>query len=245
MNLHLRTSLIEARIKALGGRETVAQRAKVDRTTLWRWLRGGKMPERPQQLADLAAALDLDPNAIFDLTPEMFPTVCQRLGAVIRSGRWVDFLPAAACMESLFLPASSWPPPDIAAWYHRPWYATTFIHQPEKDGTNLYLSFLIDAPDGKPPAQYWHFAFRNRRGVETFWLPYGYVCRFAERVEIYNYGMGHANVVIRGTAEERFIVQTWLGDSPCDFSIASLHPFNLKVVSETFQNLPLVRFEYR
>lgn len=71
MRINLRTSLIEQRIEQKGGRAAVARDAKLDRTTLWRWLKEGRLPERPEQLVKLAVALDM--CARFDVSSEMFP----------------------------------------------------------------------------------------------------------------------------------------------------------------------------
>lgn len=245
MRISLRTSLIEQRIEQKGGRAAVARDAKLDRTTLWRWLKEGRLPERPEQLVKLAVALDLDVCALFDVSPEMFPQLCQRLNAVIREGSWADFFPAAACVRHYLIPSPDWPPQTVAGWHKRPWQTATYTHHPET-GANYYISFAITASDGKlSPAQLWHFAFRTLRGMFSFWLPYGYICRFANRIELYNYGMVHADQAVRPTGETQFVAQTWLGESPVEFCVASLHPFTMTASREPPANLPVVRFEYR
>ena len=245
MKITLRTSFLEQRIEHCGGRAAIAKRAGIDRTTLWRWLKSDKLPERPSQLVDLAVALDLDVCALFDVPPEMFPHVCNGLNAVIRDGGWADFFPAAACVRHFLIPSPNWPPKTVADWYRRPWQLATYTHRPE-DGRNYYVSFTITAKDVDEPAlQIWHFAFRSLRGILSFWLPYGYVCRFADQIELYNYGMVHTDVAHRPNSEQQFGVQTWLGESPAEFCIASLHPFKLHASREPPGNLPTVRFEYR
>jgi hypothetical protein len=245
MRITLRTSLLEQRIEHCGGRTAVAKKAGIDRTTLWRWLKSDKLPDRPEQLVALAIALDLDVCALFNVYPEMFLQLCNRVNSVIRDGGWTDFFPAAACVRQFFIPSSEWPPKSVAEWYHRPWQTATYTHRPE-GGSHYYVSFTITAPDvGKPTAQFWHIAFRSLRGMLTWWLPYGFICRFNDQVELYNYGMGHAEVAPRSGGGDRFVAQTWVGESPAEFCVASLHPFTLTASREPPVGLPTVRFEYR
>lgn len=240
MHIHLRKELLTQRIEYLGGAALAAKKAHIDRTTLWRWLKGGKLPERPDQLLELAVALKLDVFALFDLEPATFPTLCWRIAAIVRTGGWAKFLPSLSCIESLVVPAITWPPTELAQRYGQRWHTASFTHHPEKD-CNYYASLRIEPAETFSSGQVWHFAYRDLNGLPRPWLPFGFVGLFANQVELYSFN-GRCARAERRQDQASVVVETYFGSGAAEFCIASLHPFKVTVERTVPSLLPTVRF---
>lgn len=240
MEIRLRKALLTQRIKHLGGAAAAAKKANIDRTTLWRWLKGDKLPERPDQLLALSVALELDLFALFELTPETFPALCWRVAAIVRTGGWAKFLSSLSCIENLVIPSIVWPPTELAQRYKRPWHMASFTHHPEQ-GCNYYAALLIQPSEKLTSGQVWHFAYRDRNELPRPWLPFGFVGHFDEKIELYSFNGQCAQAEHRHD-QMSFIVETYFGGGAAEFCVASLHPFKLKVERTLQELLPTVRF---
>lgn len=239
MHLRLRKRLLEQLLIARGGRRTVLCEAQLDRTTLWRWMQKGLLPNDPTQLLRLAHALDLDPVLLFDLEKDLFPQLCGRIISLVRQRSWSSFLPSISFVENLVLPSAKWPPAQLSPDYPCQWHTSTFVHRPE-EGAHYYAALVISPCSlALPRAQAWHFAYRNLPGERPF-IPWGLVCAVEDRLELYNYD---GTIKYSILSNERFVVETWFGGGAAEFCVASLHPFSLTVERQVPEGLPSLRFD--
>ena len=215
-----------------------------DRSTVGRWLSAETMPQSSEMVLGLAGALDLDPTALWSVPPELFRSLAQRLGRSAVAGQTSKLAPATFLLDFI-QPRITWPPTIAERYYHREWFLCTFNH-PAAESRNYYAKIVITClmPDSDADFdQTWHFAWRNP-AYGAFWQPYGLVRLRPGALNLYAYSglTDAASVVGSGRA---FLVETWFGEGPAEFLIASLHAFSCKVVGESpASGLASVRFGF-
>ncbi len=211
-----------------------------NRSTISRWLQRKSLPHSAEQLLSLAGALDLDPFALWQIKPATFPLLCMRVLKAYRQDKWESLLDASSFIKPFFSPASDWPPTPMARrYFRRKWYATQFRHTALEQRN--YYSGLSIQPVGKQFNQVWHFAWRDpiRQAV---WRPYGFVRRFRSKVTLYGYG-GLVDHTELEPGESLVHVETWFGEGAAEFSVISLHSFELKVLRAIPSGAMKVRFD--
>lgn len=220
----------------------------VNRSTIFRWLQGGKAP-RPELFYALAGTLDVDPFALLNPAPATtFSSICQAVGDTLWSRGQPKGLKKWLFLSDLAEGGREWPSRDLASTYFkRQWCCREFAHDPAHRA-NYYARFRIEARapagDGDPLLdKVWHFAFRDAR--RRNWRPYGCIRGREGRLELYGYG-GTVDGSAREESVGAFIAETWFGPGKADFRIASLHGFTAELIGEDGEpgdGLPVVRFQ--
>src|SRR5207237_4097839 len=106
-----------------------------ERSTLHRWLAGKSVPQSAHQLLCLAAALDLDPVALWDFVPQSFGALCIAVVEAALRNRWKDLFPALAFSKQFLGPTTNWPPSEMAEeYFERRWTIQEFIHPAVRRG---------------------------------------------------------------------------------------------------------------
>jgi hypothetical protein len=134
---------------------------------------------------------------------------------------WLQFV------YSFFGPQISRPPEDLASTYfNRAWYTAEFKHE-ATSRTNFYAAIVLGqtAQGIKDRPQVFHFAFRHPTRFRARWLQYGLVRVDAVSATLHHID-GHIQQLERSSSEEPISVETWFGQGPALFCVASLHPFS-------------------
>lgn len=251
LDVRLRWALIDERIEARGGMMAVTARARLDRSTISRWRRQGKLPDDPLRFLRLAEALDVDPLLLFELEGDRFPDTCRRIGRLLITGRIGRALGSLTFLEDFWRAAGGeWPPKEIRNasgkdFIQYAWVPRGFRHEGQLDGghegRNFYASIELESGRvaTRSAPQVWHFAYRDPLEWAAAWHPYGSVALVGTRLELYSYA-GRVTMV---EAPGPIAVETWLGEGDADFRIASLHPFELDLQARTRPGHAAVRFE--
>lgn len=242
----LRSSLLRELIRSkMGGYDALARSwpssCRVpDSTTVWRWL-SGKSHLSSSNILPLAGALDLDPFALFDVTPTAFSALCQlfsrNIGGSHRGGLASDL----RWMPELIAPRAEWPPQSMAdQFFRRPWQVRSFRHT-GKGNQNFFQNVRITASsDETTIPKVWHFAFKRADPAFPLWVPYGFVERYSNQVTMYHYRGSCQTVSASG--HKSFLVETWFGLDAADFRVASVHGFTIELSEAKETNLPSIRF---
>jgi hypothetical protein len=214
-----------------------------DRTTLWRWL-NGRSQVPPALVLALAGAFELDPCALFEITPKAYAALCRALVRNIGTNHAYPLTQDLQWLASFVVPSEHWPCNDISSQYFkRSWTVQSFRHT-AKNARNFFQKLLVAAPPrtcGEP--QVWHFAFRDQTPNSLLWIPYGFVERTAEKIALFHYhARGHSVNLRIPLDATTFVVETWFGPGPADFRVASLHEFKLALSDKADPTTPCVRF---
>jgi hypothetical protein len=214
-----------------------------DRTTLWRWL-NGKSQIAPGLVLALAGTLDLDPFALFEITPQAYAALCRALVRNIGTTRANPLTHDLQWLASFVAPSEDWPTNEISArFFKRPWAVVPFRHS-ARDTRNVFQKLSITALPrmfGEP--QVWHFACRDQSPNSRLWIPYGFVERRPAEIALFHYHVrGHSTRVETPTEATTFVVETWFGPGSAEFRVASLHDFKLVMTHVADRQTPCVRF---
>ena len=214
-----------------------------DRATLSRWLLLQSLPRTESQVLSLAGALDLDPFALWSLTPSTLPALSARLVTAFRKGKWGRLTPALSLIRPFIEPTSEWPPAQIASTYfRRRWFTADFEHSAKKN-VDYFAAISIELPRQKEQCgqdQVFHFAWRGYAPGEL-WRPFGFIRVVASEVRLYSYrGLLEFRTIQPGNW--RFIAETWFGQGAAKFRIASLHRFKIELGRPVPPGAPSVRF---
>lgn len=178
-----------------------------DRSTIYRWYRGG-LPRRREQLWYLSSLLDADPFCFLELPKGNEEAAEQALYRAFWLNQWppvIDFLGA------FFGHQATWPPPQFAHQYFgRGWYAQEVTHF-AKERVNYHAQIEIAGPGPAPdkPPQVFHFAYRQEHMFVGRWVQYGIVERSTHRISLRSVnGRTHECDVER---DDPTIVETWFG----------------------------------
>ena len=211
------------------------------RSTVWRWVKGQTKPPA-DQIALLAAALDIDPVAMFDSTPEDYARLCVFLLQEVASPERSSLSRELEWAYEFIAPCGQWPPKTLASkFYNRAWAIFDFVHD-SKTRLNFFQRLVLSAklrPFGEP--QVWHFAFKSPGALQSVWRPYGIAMRDPKNLRLYHCRGSLLETNLRPD-QESFPVETWFGTGPAHFRIASLHPFRTAVLDHWDESTPCLRF---
>jgi transcriptional regulator with XRE-family HTH domain len=230
--IHLHRKLIQRRIdERFGGSAAqLAELLGLHRSTVSRWLGGENevFPRSEDAVIALAAALDLDPCLLWDVSPTEYPRLLAQIKGVAKRGAWSRLLPSLGFLEGFVDASDDWPPGELAAQFHRPWHVSDFEHDPD-DRSSYYGAFTLASAPGQS-YQVWHIASRIRRGPRPSpWEPLGLVTRIGSSVRLY---AGNGVMMERKGCCSRpdgCVVETWFGERHRVFRIASLHAFSASI----------------
>jgi transcriptional regulator with XRE-family HTH domain len=214
-----------------------------NRATIWRWL-NGKPSVSPGVVFAIAGAFDIDPCALFEITPRSYASLCRALVRNIGTNRAYPLTQDLQWLASFVVPREDWPCNDVPLQYFkRPWTVHSFRHT-AKHARNFFQKLSLTAPPrgcGEP--QVWHFAFRDQAPSSLLWIPYGIVERTAQEIALFHYhARGYSTRVDIPCDAKTFTVETWLGPGPAEFRVASLHEFALALGDQVDLTAPCVRF---
>jgi len=214
-----------------------------NRVTVWRWL-NGKSQVAPGLVMPIAGAFDLDPCALFEITPRAYESLCRALVRSIDTNHTHPVKRELQWLASFVVPREDWPCNDIPSrYFKKPWTVHGFRHT-AKHARNFFQKLSVTAPPracGEP--QVWHFAFRDQTSSSSLWIPYGFVERTSQKIELFHYhARGHSVTVKIEPDACTFVVETWFGPGPAEFRVASLHEFKLVLSALADPTTPCVRF---
>jgi len=196
-----------------------------DNSTLYRWIKGERLPKNADVFLRLAGLLDVDPFALIAVpTGDILAAADEVLRIVQNSFApppWLQFV------HGFFGRQISWPPEDLASVYFgRPWLVEEFNHD-ATIRTNYYATVLIrqalKLPEGRP--HIFHFAYRHPSLFHARWLQYGLVRVHGTSVVLHHIN-GYIDQLHMSDPDQPIRVETWFGPGPALFRIASLHPFS-------------------
>lgn len=215
------------------------------RSTVQRWLKQETLPRSARELLAFSAALDLDPFALWGVSPATFPHLCERLVKASRMRSWTDVFHGLSFLAEFVGPTPEWPPADLArTYFHREWVIRDFSH-PARDRRNYFATIVIK-PDRRCSTwsadQVWHFAWRD--AIEhALWRPYGFVRLAGPELRLFSFN-GLSDSAKVNALGSSFLVETWFGEGAAVFCVASLHPFELELSDIAQGERPRVRFGF-
>ena len=207
-------------------RDWVALDRPPDRATVYRWLDGG-FPRGQAHYLQLCKLLDVDPFCLLQPGRDDPIGTANRLIYAFQNDHWK---PRAAItfIKSFMGRQPAWPPADIAQTHFcRPWHTVDFEHKGNK---SEYAVIRLESPRQTQAArpQVFHFAFRHHSYFGGRWLQYGLVIRGDADVRLVHIN-GHIQRYAVHEPVEPTHVETYFGDGPAIFRVASLHSFTLDV----------------
>lgn len=241
----LRLSLIRSVMQSRDWSDAaLADHMHVNRSTVHRWLKTEK-PKRPrteEECLRLAAALDIDPVLLLDFDVDSFPSVCSDVAEALGAGKWEGPLHVIRFVGRFVVPATSWPPKDIASRYPiKSWQLFEFAHDPRVQ-RDYYAPIVIHGRSSR--YQVWHFAYRDKGLLSASpWRHYGFVWWHEDRLELYTFH-GFAMAATTPADDDSIVVETWFGRGAAEFRVASLHTFEADRVPKRFNDVPRVRFGF-
>lgn len=245
MLLQLDATLLQNEIRATGGYSALKRRlpSAPDRTTIFRWVNGRGLPASEKQLVALATGLHIDPIALVRADATGFAKICDEAYRVIRgaitfgASKMRQKVSPFAYVLDFVSAAAEWPPSQLAG-VQVAWKTFTFRHTAEK-ARNYYASILL-TPLTYPAVApcIFHFAYRGNASLS--WRPYGFVKMSPDRLELYAYrGTYEAHAISAGM---RPTVETYFGDGPAEFLVASVHTFRGELMHHAAIGTVSVRF---
>lgn len=238
MRLLLKTSFLTWKHESL---QRFAQGSGIARATLYRWLKRETLP-RWSQVLQLAEAADLDPTLLLDFQGQAPMDVVREVAAAVFRGKGHDHADLVEGIIGRYLfSESEWPPDDFFPGH--PWTRHVARHDAAVR-QDYWGTFRIRVAGDREGPQSWHFAWRNTVGATRpwFWVPYGIATRFKGEVELEHFNGQRQRQACPGT---EFVVETWFGKGSADFCVASLHPFEMRLLGAHEPRplaLPRVRF---
>lgn len=211
-----------------------------DNSTVYRWIKGERVPKNGDLFLRLAGLLDVDPFALVDVpTGDVLAAADEVLRMVQNSFApppWLQFV------HGFFGRQITWPPEDLASVYFgRSWHVEEFSHDP-RFRANYYATVLlrhVAEPNGRP--RIFHFAYKHPSLFHARWLQYGLV-RVHGTSGILHHISGYMDQLELSAPNEPISVETWFGPGPALFRIASLHPFSHELTVGEDGTTPALRF---
>jgi hypothetical protein len=231
MRVELDGELLDSLIKARGGvRAFVDEWNAVAKTaddhpnnsTVYRWIKGESLPKNSDLFLRLAGRLDVDPFALIAVTDGDILAAAEELVRVVQHTvtppSWLQFV------HGFFGRQLAWPPEDLAkAYFNRRWHISSFTHD-ATERTNFYARLILSQSTDKERPQVFHFAYRHPTRFHARWLQYGLVRVRGRSIALHHID-GHIARLDRSTLDEPIHVETWFGQGPAIFRVASLHSF--------------------
>lgn len=199
----------------------------LDRATVYRWF-GGQLPKSETTLLRLSSLLDVDPFALLGVTDRDLGSVADDLVDIVQRSRSI---PAPLqLLRDFFGRQQEWPPERMArVYFGRSWFMRDFDHDPsEARNIDATIALTTKSSARQRHPYVFHFAFRHPRLFAERWLEYGIVLKYCGTVTLWHIN-GYSKTIELATPDEPARVQTWFGQGPAIFRVASLHPFNLEL----------------
>lgn len=194
-----------------------------DRTTLYDWTNGKRLPRSIEDILRLCACLEMDPMAALAAEGASVASVLDWLLRQSLAGLKTRGIPAAGIVD-LFGPRPDWPAPGLVrAIYGSGWRHKDFLNAGQ-DAPFYQRARIVTTAGGAP--QTLHFAYRGE--TTELWRTYGHVTIERGQAELVHYFGPNAT---GSCAEDGSIsVETHFGAGRCHFRIASLKPFEIDLV---------------
>jgi hypothetical protein len=216
-----------------------------DRSTVNRWITSGgrHFPSSEERVLALAGALDVDPVALWSFDPENFGVLWPKIVRAAQRDRWAGLLKPLSFLRHYAAEHDEWPPQEIAQRYHgRRFTVFEFEHDPRRRA-NFYQRILL-APQRRARPVVWHLAFRHAAGVHhPRWRPYGFVVWDLDRAMLFS-DWALARQTPAAPELQELTVETWCGQGPAIFRVASLHRFAATLQAEAPPGVPTLRFGF-
>lgn len=198
-----------------------------DRSTVYRWLERGA-PSKRDEIFGLAGVLDVDPVALLDIEGGQVQGRFAEERRLFQLG--LTHLSPFAPFWSLYTPGPHWPSAEIAnTYYGRSWFVQEFSHDPTKIVNTYAAVHLLSASReaGLAPKTY-HFAYRRTESPDGMWRPYGTVIGYRHEVCLISES-GDFQRQPDQRSSRTVVAETYFGQGPADFCLASLHGFEISV----------------
>lgn len=246
--LRLRSDVILRKIEQRfgGSGAALAREVGVHPSTLSRWLRSAEtnqFPRRPDRVMALAAAIEVDPLAIWDFDGASFPSFVHRLWDAARRRRWQRLLPALAFLDEYLMPTGDWPP--SRNWSGDGWTCVDIEHEADRRRNTYEILLVSPAPDRGAKGiaadpQVWHVgAVATSTMARAFFEPLGFVSLSGDEIVL----RALDGLVQRVRHRDRsFALQVFFGERSARYRVASLHGFTLRRVERVPAGMPLLRF---
>lgn len=213
----------------------------LDRSTIHRWRKGG-LPKSSNAYLHLCGLLDIDPFALLSANRDDVANAVEDLLASYEdSGRGTH--PALAFARHFFGRKRVWPPkrPLNEHYGKLQWCVAEFVHNPSECCAYYKLLCLVgDSGISHIRPQVFHFAYRHPILFGKRWLQYGFVIRIGKQARLVHIN-GHTESYLASTLQDPTFVETYFGEGPAVFRIASIHPFEL-IEPEDDSGVPRLRF---
>lgn len=198
-----------------------------DRSSIYRWLDKG-MPSSLDALFGFCGVLNIDPISILDFEKS---GILKNFGKLRRSFQLG--LKASSSYKALwemFVPGPNWPSNTIAEnYYGRPWHIVDFAHD-SREITNVYalLNIMLPMRTEEFSPVVFHIAYRRKGALDAMWRPFGSIISVFNSTKLISES-GDFQEMPMERAEEKVLVETFLGPGSVDFRLASLHRFDLQL----------------
>ena len=204
-----------------------------DRTTLYRWRKKGGLPKSSEDYLRLCGLLNVDPFSLLATSENEFHRVVDRLTEAHQDNS-ATFHPALKFIEEFMGRKRVWPPTDLLESFYTNfvWFTEEFEYT--AGDRRFYYQCLELSGDTRLPdmhPQVFHFAFRHPSLFGKRWLQYGYLVRTGLGVQLIHINGHSEKYEVRQGSDPTF-VETFFGDGPAIFRIASIHPFSLRLSGE-------------
>jgi hypothetical protein len=210
-----------------------------DRTTLYDWTKGKRLPGSMENILRLCSCMEMDPMALIQTEGASVASAFDWLLRQSLAGLKPRGIPAAGIVD-LFGPRADWPAPGpVAAIFGHGWHHAEFFNQGQQ---RPFYQRIRLRTSTEASVRTIHFAYRGQ--TTELWRTYGHVTAEGHTVDLVHYfgpsssGLSDVNGHID--------VETHFGAGACNFRIASLHPFEFKLVmpdAEENQSMePALRF---
>jgi hypothetical protein len=212
------------------------------RSTIGRWLTSKTLPKSADTILGLAGALDLDPIALWHVAPGSFHRVSRQIEKLV-SGHSFGPLAPAGFLPAFILPSVDWPPAEVVPYFRRKWFLSHFEHT-ATELRNYFAAIDVrsEHDDSVDLDHIWHFAWRHPSSA--LWRPYGFVRLTSSSLRLYSYSGAIETAAVPADMQS-FVVETWFGEGPAEFRIASLHPFKCALATTTIsKEASTVRFGF-
>lgn len=183
------------------------------------------MPSKSDALFGLAGTLDVDPVSVLDLQSDRFAELFAKERRLLQIEE--AYHSPLSPLRALYFASPLWPHDEVATGYYgRPWLVKEFEHE-AKEHLNVYAAVYLESLTADPPyPRTYHFAYRRAGDASRMWRPYGAVIGFKNEVLLFSES-GDRQEVQTGGSPMTVTVETYFGEGPAEFRIASLHDFRL------------------
>lgn len=202
-----------------------------DRSTIYRWLEKG-LPSNKNDIFGFAAALDVDPVGIISLDHEHFRERFGKERRFFQAGN--ASLSKLSAFWPIYMPGPNWPNNTLSqSFYSRNWHLEDFQHNPSVTQPNVYARILLSTRTKLYSApRVFHIAYKRANAWDAMWRPYGTVVGVRDSVQLLSES-GDFQHISDSACPARVSFETYFGPGPAEFRIASLHPFQLSILSSS------------